>query len=97
MPDATVPLPEDLIDAVSKKELQGVVFVGDQNRAGVSMVGIHKMPTVTFGNPRGAYSSTFARAMVTRASAGVGSARLSTHRFVGALWHRLSFRPPTSK
>ncbi len=55
MPEGSVPLPQELVEAVTGGQLQGVIFVGDQNQDGVHWLESQKVPMVTFASPHGLY------------------------------------------
>jgi DNA-binding transcriptional regulator YhcF (GntR family) len=61
MPGESVPLPRELVEAVEGRQLQGVIFIGDQNKAGVEWLEAQKVPMVTFATPRGTYRVQIAR------------------------------------
>jgi DNA-binding LacI/PurR family transcriptional regulator len=51
MPEQSVPLPQELVEAVKSGQLQGIIFVGDQNEGGVEWLQTQKVPMVTFATP----------------------------------------------
>jgi DNA-binding transcriptional regulator YhcF (GntR family) len=55
MPEGSVPLPTELVEDVTGGQLQGVVFVGDQNASGIEWLQAQKVPVVTFATPHGHY------------------------------------------